>query len=428
MKYQANKQKTAAPYKKSFLKRYRWVIWIVAMLPIIYFSIQVAIILMPKMQTQVAVLTTMTDSVSVQGCVVLNSQPIQGSGVIYYTIPAGHRVPSGSEVAKVFGSEEALEAVADLNDVNSEIAILEAAQKTKAEGGDINVYLRQTQNAQMEYLNGLQKGNYSLLDEAKLEIALAGNKMQIVTGDATDFEQRIAYLNGLKQSYESMAVPISSLSAPTTGYFTPAIKNDRIGLVSEQVVDASPQELEALLATPLEYYGTDVVGHIVSDYEWRFYTVVSLKDAHKFKQGDDSLKIRFPETDSEALPVKVAGVVEDKENNIARIELVCDRMSPEILHLRTERAEIIFSEEKGVRVDKNALRIVDGQQCVYVKFGNQVYLRKIKVVLEDEHYLLLPLQWENGVNEVELYDEVVIDSGGVELRDRNRENAQANSE
>lgn len=416
----ADKGQAREPYYMRSKKRrqLKWLVWVLLMIPIIYFAVQVVYIMTPRMRTELAIKETMTDYLMVEGNVMLKSEPVTGQGILYYTVPSGQRVAAGAEVAKVFSSTEAVEAMNDLNAVNEEIQLLEAAQKTLAESGDVDLYLEQMQKAQLQYIRLLQQGEYNDLDDAKNAIVLSGNKVSVATGGTVSFEERIAYLNGQKQHYESIAIPIGSLTTPVTGYFSPAVKYDRIPLDLEAVKQAAPAELQQMLAQPPVYYGSDVVGHIISDYKWSFVAVVPIKEAERFKIGDTSLEISFPDSSEKTSPVKVASVVMDDGAGLAKVELVCDYINPEILQLRVERAKIIFRELTGLRVDKNALRVIEGKQYVYIKFGNQVYLTPIKILLEDEFYLLVSDVKEKGINELAMFDTVVVDSGGMELHDQ----------
>ncbi len=416
----SRKEKTSTPYymrsKKS--RQLKWLIWVLVMIPILYFAVQVVYILTPRMRTELAIKETMTDYLMVQGDVVLKTEPVTGQGILYYTVPPGQRVAAGAEVAKVFSSTEAVEAMNDLNAVNQELTLLETAQKTMAESGDVDLYLEQMQKAQLQYIRLLQQGEYTNLEESKNAMVLAGNKVSVATGEAVNFEERIAYLNGQKQHYESIAVPIGSLTTPVTGYFSPSAKYDRIPLDPEAVQQASPAELQQMLNQPPAYFGADVIGHITSDYKWSFIAVVPIKDAARFEVGSTALQLAFPDSSEKTSPVKVESVTMDEGAGLAKVVLSCDYISPEILNLRVEHAKIIFRELKGLRVDKNALRVIEGKQYVYIKFGNQVYLTPIKILLEDEYYLLVSDVYEEDVNELRMFDTVVVDSGGMELHDQ----------
>ncbi|MDL2254517.1 hypothetical protein LJC49_10720, partial [Ruminococcaceae bacterium OttesenSCG-928-I18] len=357
-------------------RRLLWLLWLLILIPLVYIIIQVVIILMPRMRTQVAIQDVMTDALSVEGYVTLESVPVYGGGVLYYTVPTGQRVSAGGEVALVFGSEAEAEAMAQLQNVTKELALLTDAQQTFSEGGDVDVYLRQMEDGLMEYLDALETGDYLALESPREEIALAANRIQVVTGNETDFNARIAYLNEEKARLEALAAPSGTITAPETGYFVPSGGQDRIPKSYEELTALAPTQLQQAMQEPPAYYDSSVSGHIVTDYHWRFFTVVTAEEAEKFSVGA-KLEISFPEASEEVMPVTVEQVEMDEQAGIAKIELLCENIGPDILRLRMEKAEIIFDTQKGLRIENGALRVIEGETCVYVKFGNQVYLRRV---------------------------------------------------
>ncbi len=399
------------------LRRLRWLLWLLILLPLLYILVQVVIILMPRMRTGTVLQEVMTDSLSVEGFVSLNSVPLYGGGVMYYTVPAGQRVSAGGEVALVYGSEAGAAAKASLEKVEGELAALEAAQAAVAAGGNVDVFLRQIEEGLMEYLQVLETGDYGEIGAPKEAMALAENRMQVATGETPDFAPRIAALGEQKAALEGQAAPSGSLTATETGYFVPAGRQDRIPKSYEELAAMPPKQMQAAMQETPSYFDSSVAGHIVTDYQWQFFTVVSSKDAEKFSEGK-KLEITFPEVSGETMPVVVNSVVLEEATGLAKVELGCEYISPDILQLSMEKAEIIFSTEKGLRIEKTALRVIEGETCVYVKFGNQVYLRRVQVLVDGDPYFLIPETYEEGVNEVQLYDEVVVESGGVELYDK----------
>ena len=71
---------------------------------------------------------------------------------------------------------------------------------------------------------------------------------------------------------------------------------------------------------------------------------------------------------------------------------------------------------RGIRIDKQALHIVDGERGVYVKYGNLQRFLRITTLYEDENYILIPDDGAIGTdNEVRLYDEIIVE--GPNLQD-----------
>ena len=83
--------------------------------------------------------------------------------------------------------------------------------------------------------------------------------------------------------------------------------------------------------------------------------------------------------------------------------------------LEHEKADITFATYEGIRIDRQALHIVEGQNCVFVKYGNLVYQKNITILFENEDYILVPSKTTTGENEVKLFDEIVV--RGTDLYD-----------
>lgn len=410
-------------------KKLRWLLWLLFMLPVGYFVVQLFIILAPRMRTEVVMMGTMTDSVQVTGQVVFNSTPVYGqAGHLYYTVPAGQRVAAGAEVAYVFSSEAGVEAMDALSRLEEEIAQLEEAAATHADGGDLDSLLNQLQTGLYGMLQAIDTGDYAGIEDPARQMALAANKIQVATGQQSSFQGRIQTLVQQQAYYRQQAVSEGAVVVEEGGYFAVSGKLDRIPLELETLLEMEPTQLQRALQAAPRYYSEDVVGHLVADYKWHFFCTVEARLASRFMVGDKSLRLSFPDHEGLEVPVTVEAVTVDEQENLATIQLYCDYIGDaQVLGLRVEKANIIFGEVKGIRIDKNALRLVDVPQAdgsvqtlrgVYVQVANMVYFRRVNILVEDELYMLVPSTTTKGVNEVELYDTVVVDGGGVELYDR----------
>ncbi len=417
------------PRKKHInVRKYLKLLYLLPLIPIVYFAIQVFIVISPRMRTDVVKNGTMTDYMAVNGQVVLDSQPIYSnmSGYIYYTVQDGERVSNDTEVAQFFATEAGVEAMDIIAAADKELEMIQEASQTVVEGSDLENLLDERQTGLYDLLNAMESNNYSSLESVVGQLSLADNKMQIATGEATDFDAYIASLESLKEEYGILAAPIGVATVSDSGYFVSSELQDVISLDYEAASVMDPTTLQQTMNDEPLYHNENVVGHIVKDYKWSYFTTVSASEAQRFVVGDKSLRLRFPNSGGMEVSVEVENVTVDEVNDIAKVELFCDEISADVLSMHVEEAEIIFGVEQGVRIPKEALRLVnetneDGSvsthQGVYIQFGNMVYFRHVEIILEDEYYLLASWDYEDGVNEVQLYDTVVVDPGGVELYD-----------
>ena len=167
----------------------------------------------------------------------------------------------------------------------------------------------------------------------------------------------------------------------------------------------SAAELQALLQTEIPTAGEGLAGRIASGFAWRFYGVCDLDTA-----------ARFDGKQEEPLDATVTAVETDEEAGLAKLTIECQTINANVLRLGQETAQIDLHTYEGIRVNRQALHIVDGERGVYVKYGNLQRFRKITILFEDENYLLVPADGQVGTdNEVRLYDEVIVE--GPNLQD-----------
>ena len=109
-------------------------------------------------------------------------------------------------------------------------------------------------------------------------------------------------------------------------------------------------------------------------------------------------------------------LTQSEEDGIAKLVFECQSINAEILSFGQETAQIDIKTFEGIRIDKEALHIVDGSRGVYVKYGNLQRFLKITILYEDENYILIPDDGAVGTdNEVRLYDEIIVQ--GTNLQD-----------
>ena len=184
--------------------------------------------------------------------------------------------------------------------------------------------------------------------------------------------------------------------------------------VPEALAAMSPAELKEALAQPSQTNDANVAGKLILDYRWRYYGLVTQKQAEKFVEGT-RVEISFPNVSAESVPATVVNVTVDEENGTAKVELLCDYINETVVTLEHEKADITFATYEGIRIDRQALHIVEGQNCVFVKYGNLVYQKNITILFENEDYILVPSKTTTGENEVKLFDEIVV--RGTDLYD-----------
>ena len=145
---------------------------------------------------------------------------------------------------------------------------------------------------------------------------------------------------------------------------------------------ATPAELNELLQNGFPAADTtNCAGQIATGFSWKFYAVCDLATADRL-DGISSVKISVPGKQNTPLSAAVQELTRDEDAGLAKLVVSCQTVNAEILSFGVETAQIDLKTYEGIRIDKAALHIVDGQRGVYVKYGNLQRFLKIETLYE----------------------------------------------
>lgn len=378
----------------------------------LYIVVQCFAIFHRSYKTETAIAYTMADSVLLDGVVSFDAVSVPGSGGLGYLVQDGERVSKGTVLAEYYTDDAQGLLRERLDRLDRTIDLLSKSQN--AVGSDLSVLTTQTKQALYNLLDRLDTDDYTDLAAAEDDFLLAQNRLQVSTGQSGGYD---AALQTLQAEYDEIYAQLSALqtiTAETNGYFSsvtaaPAIMTDPAALDA-----ASPAELQQMLADGFPAADTERAGQIATGFSWKFYTVCDLETAARF-DGITSVMISVPGKQNTPLSAGVAECTVDEEAGVAKLVFSCQSINAEILSFGEETAKVDIRTYEGIRIDKDALHIVDGDRGVYVKYGNLQRFLKITTLYEDDRYILIPDDGKIGTdNEVRLYDEIIVQGTGLE--------------
>ena len=379
----------------------------------VYIIVQLYAILGRTYRTETAIAYTMEDTLALPGIAMFDSAGVPGSGSLGYLVEDGERVTEGTVLAEVYTDPAQGTRREELDRLDRQIDLLTKSENSV--GSDLTLLTTQTQNALYDLLDQLDTAAYTGMRDAIDEFLLAQNRLQVSTGQSGGFDATIAALQAERDAAAAALQGLAEITADRNGYFISTDAAQPLALSEEELKNDTPAALSARLQQPLETTGADWAGRIVTGFSWRFYGVCTLAQADRF-DGVTRVQIRVPGKQDEALDATVVEVLPDEESGLAKVTLECNTINANVLHFAQEEAEIVLATYEGIRVNKEALHIVDGERGVYVKYGSLQRFRRIEIEFEDESYLLLPADGAVGeASEVRLYDEIIVE--GPNLQD-----------
>lgn len=390
--------------------------WIgIALLAVVslYVVIQCFVIFRQSYKTETAIQYTMADSVTLDGVVSFASVPVEGTGDLGYLVQDGERVSNGTVLAECYTDDSQGLLRERLDRLGRTIDLLSKSQNST--GSDLSVLTNQTRQALYNLLDKLDTAEYSGINDAEDDFLLAQNRLQINTGQTGDFTQTISTLQAEYDEINAELSSLQTITATTNGYFSSTEAAPTIATDQQALDDASPLELQQMLSDGFPAADTNRAGQIATGFSWRFYTVCDLEIVARF-DGITSVKISVPGKQNTPLTATLVELTQSEEDGIAKLVFECQSINAEILSFGQETAQIDIKTYEGIRIDKEALHIVDGARGVYVKYGNLQRFLKITILYEDENYILIPDDGAIGTdNEVRLYDEIIVQ--GTNLQD-----------
>lgn len=377
-----------------------------------YIIVQLYVILGRDYKTETAIAYTMADSVELDGFVMFDAVNVAGEGNLGYLVEDGERVSEGTVIAEKYTDDSQSAAREQLIRLQNNIDLLTKSQNSA--GSDLTLLTTQTKNALYNLLDQLDTASYSGMQDAESEFLLAQNRLQISTGQASGFQSTIAELEAERDTVAAQLAGLETITAAENGYFISAASAMPLDLEEQTLKDATPAQIQELLQEGVSLSTESLAGRIVEGFSWRFYTVCDLETAERF-DGLTDVHISIPGKEETPLDATVSSVELDEEAGLAKIVVECQTINSDVLRLGQETAKIDLETYQGIRIDKNALHIVDGEKGVYVKYGDLQRFRKIQILYEDDQYMLVPADGAVGTdNEVRLYDEIIVEGSNLQ--------------
>lgn len=358
-------------------------------------------------KTETAVFYTATDGFNITGHIIRGETLITSNadGVLHFVTSDGSRVAKNGVIANIYTSESASITVSEIDILKSQIADIEdILSYNDVEAANLELINSRINEKLGDMLFGSAAGNYSNMEVFCEELLSATNRKQAALGVTTGLSERLTALKKeLKELSDSLPLAKGNIKAKESGYFVSKTDGYETVLTSDNLAEITPEYLENIKAkeTP-----DNVIGKIVSDYEWYIAATVSINDSLKYKEGQ-SLKLLTTVKSSPELSVTVKKINISEAEETAVIIFACSDMNSELATVRSGAMTVVNKEYSGLKLPKKALRVVDSVRGVYVQNGMQINFVPVEVVYRNDDFIICEKQNENG-DYLKLYDKVVV--------------------
>lgn len=381
--------------------------WLIIIIIAVFIVHQVISAIYIPIKTENAVYYTATDGINITGLIIRNETIVtnSNSGVLHFVVGNGGRVSKGGVIADIYENESASINLSRLSSLQEKISDIEDILSYN----DIDAVNIDLINSRFfDKTNGLifaaSGFDYSDMPNATQELLSVINRKQAALGAPLDLS---AQLSTLKSEYDRLSANLpqakASISANESGYFvseTDGYEKVFSGLelkniTSDFIENAKPKD-----------NGGNVIGKIVSDYEWYIASAMSVDQSLRFKEGE-KLIIKTAIKSSPELEVTVKTINISEDTKKAVVVFSCNQMNGDLAVMRSAPLTVIKAEYNGLKIPKKSLRVVEKVRGVYVESGMQVKFVPVEIVYTGDDFVICEKQNENG-NILKLYDRVVV--------------------
>lgn len=358
-------------------------------------------------KTESAVFYNSSDGLNITGLIIRNETLVtsESGGVMHFIVGDGTRVAKNGIIANIYDTESASITLSQIDSVKKKIADLEdLLSYNDLEAADLDLINSRIKDSLNNFVVNSSNGDYNEAEQYSSALLSSVNRRTAAMGNTSDFSSQLNSLKTqLTQLSSSLPGAKGQVKASQSGYFVSKTDGYENVLTCENLDRITSDYMNSLKAqeTP-----DKVIGKIVSDYEWYIAAKVSINESLNFKEGDN-LKLYTTVKTYPQLPVTVKQINISEKSSDAVIIFACSEMNSELASMRSGPMTAVKKEYSGLKVSKNALRVVDSKRGVYVLSGMQVKFIPVNVLYSNDSYIICEKQTADG-NVLKLYDEVIV--------------------
>jgi hypothetical protein len=277
-------------------------------------------------KTESAVFFTANDGFKITGHIIRNETYVTAKtdGVLHFVTEDGSRVAKDGVIANIYGNANASITVSEIDVLKSQIADIEdILSYNDIEAANLDLINAKISTSLGDFIFEGASGNFNNAESLSKDLLAANNRKQVALGVATGLTERLETLKTQLAKLEGSLPSVKgSILANQSGYFVSKTDGYEKAFPNDDLSQITPEFLTSV--NPQEK-GKNVIGKIVSDYEWYIATVLPLNDSLKYKE-DQELKLLTTIKSSPTLSVTVKQINISEETSTIEWHILIAKM------------------------------------------------------------------------------------------------------
>ena len=393
---------------------------ILSVFVVVYFVVQLVASYSDDIVYNQAVMASYREYDEVTGYILRDESVVTNdlNGIVYTPLEEGAKVRRGELIATVYANASEKNIQDRILEIDDRIEILTDSQI------DTSYITSDVSNLDSNIYDLIYKIRADVEDNSpgsavknKKELLTFLNRRQILIKKIADFSEEIDKLQSEKHYLESsLNGELGKVYSDKAGYFSLDIDGWETILTPSALEGLTVNGFKELLNRDPEEY-PNAVGKIFTDFKWYTLCPVDKSLSMDYTVGS-YYSLEFYMTTSHVFRVKLENVISQTDSDTVLLVFSTDDIPDGFRYSRKQSVRIVKNSLEGLRVNKEALRMIDGKQGVYVVLGNTVRFRTTQIIYSsDDYYLVKQFKpGEEGYSgSLMLYDKIII--GGKNLYD-----------
>ena len=416
----------------------RVVIVLLAVLLLVFIGYQIWRVNHSTVVTETATYASLSDTIQAQGVIIREETTVSQTteGVITYRVTDGAKVAKNALIATVYDTAEDAATQQKRAQLEAQLAALEELNSAKTTTAYTNPDKldKDIHTRLYTLIDAIQSRSREQIDSNKNAVLKSINTRQIVTGQVTDFNNKIQAVQDRITALGTVkGVKKGEITAQNAGYFVSSTDGYENRFPYSTATQLSVSELREKQQQPPETQSDSVIGKICGAYNWYIACIVPAETAGRF-QAEAQVTVQMPFVSAADVPATVEAVNYSGEE--AAVIFRCNYMSSTLSKVRQETVQINIHTYTGIRVSQQAVRfqtvlkeetdengntttVSKEVKGVYIVYGNAIKFVEIVPLYSSNNYVICDPNPDKKTlmtdSALALYDAVVI--GGKDLYD-----------
>ncbi|MCD8001931.1 MAG: hypothetical protein LUE95_05025 [Oscillospiraceae bacterium] len=317
--------------------------------------------------------------------IVVRDETVLSSSETYIDVSAedGKLVAVGATLATAVSSEQGLERLNRMHELESEISRVESALAETDTADDLTTRDDSFSAFTAALASSVARHDMDALDTAALNLKTA----LIGTDDGSVSAEHLSELNReLLSLRASSTSDTQEIIAESSGVFSSAVDGYE-HLSYADIADITPGALQALITAEQEP-ADGAYGKLVSGITWYFAAVLSAEDAENLTEGQNAT-LNFGRYYSADLTAKVVSISAE-EDGAAAVVFSCSSALADTLSMRSVSADVVFASYDGIRVPAEAVQTdaETGELYVWTITAMQLERKDIEILYSTDEFVI----------------------------------------